>query len=110
MAQWESKQVIQIWGWWWGAFTITEVEVNLWSTPRKSGKFNINTTGLTTGKNVNIIQLSWPYTGKWTRSDEAEMDWLIVKWKTTSTTNIECFWNSATKVARNFKFWYIISS
>lgn len=90
--------------------TLTETEVDLGNTPRKSGKFNITSSGLTIGKAVLISQANGPYTGKGTRSDEAEMDGLVVSGKVTSTTNVECFWRSATKVKSNFKFNYQVSA
>ena len=92
-----------------GDQVLTEVEVDLGSTPRKSGKFNITGSGLVTGKAVAISQANGPYTGKGTRSDEAEMDGLIISGKVTSATNIECFWRSATRVKSNFKFNYQVS-
>lgn len=111
MSNWINKQIIQVGGgWWWTSFTLSEIEVSVWTSPRKSGKFNISWTGLTIWKPVFIQQANWPYTGKWTLADEAEMDWLVVRWKVTSSTNIECYWTSATKVWKNFKFNYIISA
>lgn len=92
------------------AFTLTTVEVDIGSTPKRSGKFNISGVGLTSGKPVQISQANGPYTGKGTRSDEAEMDGLTVSGKTTSTTTIECFWASASPVKGNFKFDYVVSA
>jgi hypothetical protein len=93
-----------------GLFTLTTVEVNLGSTPVRSGKFSITTTGLTSGKPVLIQQASGPYTGKGTKADEALMDMIIVTAKTTSTTNIDCYWTSQHLVKGNFKFDYAVSS
>ena len=75
MAYWNNKQTNNIGGWWegWG-FTLTEVEVDLWSVPKRSGTFIITTTWLTSWRPVMINQASWPYTWKWTLADEAEMD------------------------------------
>lgn len=93
-----------------GSFTLTQIEVNLGSRPKTSGKFSITGAGLTVGANVLIVQANGPYTGKGTRADESEMDGLIVKGKVTSTTNIDCYWNSPTKVWKNFKFNYVVSA
>lgn len=88
----------------------TTIEVDLGSIPRSSGKFNITSSGLTEGKSVVIQQASGPYTGKGTRTDEAEMDSINVLGKVTSATNIECFWSSRNKVKKNFKFNYFVSA
>lgn len=93
-----------------GSFALTTVEVSLGTTPKRSGKFNITSSGLTSGKAVLITQANGPYTDKGTRADEAEMDMVIVTGKTTSTTNIECYWNSRWRVWKNFKFDYIVSA
>jgi hypothetical protein len=85
-------------------------EKNVATKPRKSGKFSITGTGMTTGKQVIILQATAPYTGKGTLADESEMDGLIVKGVVTSATNIDCYWNSDTYVKGNFKFNYLISA
>lgn len=94
----------------WWSIAFTEVEINIGNTPRYSWKFNIIGTGFPVWRNVMIQQSVWPYTGKWTRADEAECDSLVVRWRVTSSTNIECYWTSATKVWKNFKFIYAISA
>jgi hypothetical protein len=91
-----------------GGLTLTTVEVNLGTYARRSGRFNITSSGLTSGRPVMIVKANGPYTGKGTRSDEAEMDGITVSGKTTSTTNIECFWQSSTKVRGNHKFDYAV--
>jgi len=95
-----------------GSFSLTEVEVSLGSAPnaRQSGKFSITTTGLTAGKNLHILQTNGPYTGKGTRADEAEMDQINVSGKTTSTTNIDCYWEAKHRVRGNYKFAYAVSA
>lgn len=93
-----------------GASSITTVEVNLGAIPRLSGTFDITTTGLTADKAVIINQANAPYTDKGTLADEAEMDNLTVTGRTTSTTNIQCFWRSDTFVLGNFKFDYLVGS
>ena len=92
------------------SFALTQVEVDLGSVPRTSGSFSITSVGLTASKAVSIQQAVGPYTGKGTLADETEMDMLIVTGVTTSTTNINCYWNSPTFVKGNFKFNYIIST
>lgn len=92
-----------------GGLTLTTIEVSVSSVPRKAGKFSITGAGFAVGKPVLIAQASGSYTGKGTRADEAEMDGLTVKGKTTSATNIDCYWNSPTFVKGNFKFDYAVS-
>lgn len=86
------------------------VEVDLGSTPRRSGYFDITTTGLTVGQNVIIEQINGPYTGKGTLSDEAEMDQLTVSGQAISSTVIRCYWTSPTYVRGNIKFAYTLVS
>ena len=88
--------------------SLTEVEKNLGTTPKRAGKFNITSSGLTTGKHVLITQANGPYTGKGTLTDEAEMDAITATGKVTSATNIECYWRSPTKVKGNVKFAYAV--
>ena len=88
--------------------SLTEVEKNLGTAPRTSGKFNITSSGLTTGKHVLITQANGPYTGKGTLTDEAQMDAITATGKVTSATNIECYWRSPTKVRGNVKFAYAV--
>lgn len=102
-----AKQISGLSG---GSTTLTTVEVNISSTPRKSGKFTITGVGMTTGKPVFIQQASGPYTGKGTRADEAEADSISVSAKVVSPTEIECYWRSNTYVIGNFKFDYFISN
>lgn len=89
---------------------LTTVEVDLGSYPRSNGKFYITSAGLTIGKPVLIQQASGSYTGKGTRTDEAEMDGLTVTGKVTSASSIECFWSSRNRVRKNFKFDYFVSA
>lgn len=93
-----------------GQPTVTTIEVDLGSIPRRTGKFNITSSDLTIGKPVMIQQASGSYTGKGTLTDEAEMDGLTVTGKVTSASNIECFWSSRNKVWKNFKFDYFVSA
>ena len=88
--------------------SLTEVEKNLGTAPRTSGKFNITSSGLTTGKHILITQANGPYTGKGTLTDESEMDAITATGKVTSATNIECYWRSPTKVRGNVKFAYAV--
>jgi hypothetical protein len=92
------------------SLTLTTVEVNLGTISRRGGKFNITTSGLTSGKAVSIMQANGPYTGKGSRTDEAEMDGLTVSGKTTSATNIECFWHTRGFVKGNVKFDYVVGA
>lgn len=88
---------------------ITTTEVDLGSTPKRSGRFEIPGTGMTIGAPVSIQQASGPYTGKGTRTDEAEMDHVLVVGKAIADDLIECFWTSRHKVRGNFKFDYFVS-
>ena len=88
--------------------SLTEVEKNLGTTPKRAGKFSITSSGLTTGKHILITQANGPYTGKGTLTDEAEMDAITATGKVTSATNIECYWRSPTKVRGNVKFAYAV--
>jgi len=92
------------------ALTLITVEINLGSSPRRNGKFNITGSGLTAAKAVLIQQAVGPYTGKGSRVDEVEMDDIVVAGKTTSTTNIECYWQAVSPVADNIKFNYVVSA
>lgn len=92
-----------------GGLTLTTIEVDL-GTTKRTGKFNITSSGLTVGKPVLVVQANGPYTNKGTLSDEAEVDALTISGKVTSATNIECFWKSLTSVKGNFKFDYAVSA
>lgn len=95
-----------------GALTLTTVEVSLGSAPdaRRSGAFTITGSGLTAGKPVSIQQASGPYTGKGTRTDEAEKDQVLVTGKVLNATTIQCYWNSRYRVRGNFKMDYVIGA
>lgn len=86
------------------------VEVDLGSVPRRSGRFDITTTGLTTNQHVIIEQINGPYTNKGTLADEAEMDQLSVTAQAISSTVIRCYWTSPTVVRGNIKFAYTLVS
>lgn len=90
-----------------GSIPMSTTEVNFGTKPVSSGSFNITTSGLTSGRPVLVTQASGPYTGKGTLADEAEMDSITVRAKTTSTTNIQCYWSSPTYVSGNIKFDYV---
>lgn len=87
----------------------TTIEKDLGSY-KKSGKFNITSTGLTIGKQVIILQATGPYTNKGTLADECQMDQIYCQGVVTSSTNIDVYWNSNTTVKGNFKFNYIINT
>ena len=94
-----------------GGTTLTTVEKDLGSSPRRAGKFTITgLSGLTISKPVSIMQAVGPYTGKGTRADEAEMDGLTVSASVTSATEITAYWNAATRVKGNFKFNYFVGA
>jgi len=96
-----------------GALTLTTVEVSLGAAPRarRSGSFQITgLSGLTVDKPVSIQQSSGPYTGKGTRTDEAEMDQVLVTGKVLSASVIQCYYRSHRRVRGNFKFDYVVSA
>lgn len=90
-----------------GVFVVSTEEVDLGSTPRRSGRFDISgLSGLTPGNGVLIQQALGPYTGKGTQADEAEMDRILPVAKAASSSEIQVFWSSSTLVKGNFKFDY----
>lgn len=93
-----------------GAAAIVTTEVDLGSIPRLSGTFDITGSGFVADMPVLINQSNGPYTDKGTLADEAEMDSLTVTGRTTSDTNIQCFWRSDTFVMGNFKFDYLVGA
>lgn len=96
-----------------GPPALTTVEVNLGSTPRRSGRFTISGSGWTANKPVVIRQANGPYTGKGTRADEAEMDQVSVTGRVLNATTIQCYWQAVGQGGRlrgNVKFDYFIGS
>lgn len=92
-----------------GSLSLTEVEVNLGSTPRRNGNFQITgLSGLVAGHHVLIHQALGPYTNKGTRADEFEMDAINVAGKVTNATTIQCHWKADGRVKGNFKFAYAV--
>lgn len=77
------------------------VEVNLGSTPRSSGVFEIPWPSRTT--RMLVHQAAGPYTGKGTLADEAEMDAVTVM-VTQNRFRAVCHWKSSGAVVGNFKF------
>ena len=93
-----------------GSTALTEVEVDLGAVPVSNGTFIITSSGLVTGKLIQIHQSPGPYTGKGTLMDEIELDHIVITGKVTSATTIECHWGCATKVAGKVKFNYWVSA
>lgn len=93
-----------------GSPTFTIVEQNLAAVPARSGRFTIAGTGMTIDKPVMISKAVGPYTGKGTRTDEAEMDNLTAQGVVQSSTIIEVFWQAQSPVVGNFKFNYVVSA
>ena len=96
-----------------GAPAFTTVEKSLVAAPdaRRSGSFQITgLAGLTVDKPVSIQQASGPYTGKGTRTDEAEMDQVTVTAKVLSATVIQAYWEAQHRVRGNVKFDYLVSA
>jgi hypothetical protein len=91
-----------------GGLTLTTVEVNLGTKPRRAGKFSITTSGLTAGRPVLISQAQGPYTGKGTIAADDVAERIVAYGKTTSTTNIDVWWESRTRIAKNVKFNYAV--
>lgn len=59
-----------------GSLAVTETEVDLGSTPTWRGKFTITDANIGATSKVKVWQAPGPYTGKGTRADECEMDWI----------------------------------
>ena len=92
-----------------GGLSLTEVEVDLGSTPLTSGSFQITgLSGLPVDEPVLIRQGLGPYTGKGTLADEFEMDTLNVAGKVASASAIQCYWTTDSLVRGNFKFLYAV--
>lgn len=94
-----------------GSFTMTTVEIDLGTTPKKAGKFQITgLSGLTPGKVVLVQQAALPYTGKGTLSDESEMDIISVDGVVLDSTTIQCYWTCSTFIKGNVKLNYVVSA
>jgi len=93
-----------------GSPIFTTVEVNLGAAPnaRRSGRFQITGSGLTAGKPVLVRQAAGPYTGKGTRSDEAEMDRIACVGTVKDAITIEVYWQSERRARGNVKFAYLV--
>jgi hypothetical protein len=90
---------------------LTTVEVDLGAKSRRSGKFTISgLSGLTVGKPVLVRQAVGPYTGKGTRADEAEMDYVSCTAVVASASTITVYWQASGRVKGNRKFNYFIGA
>lgn len=77
----------------------------------KSGRFIISGSGFDPAKRVVINPAPGPYTGKGTRTDEAEMDALTVLGSVLDSTTIECFWHAIPGPVRgHFNFQYRLAN
>lgn len=95
------------------SLSLTTVECSVAPTPqtRRSGHVQITgLAGLTAGKPVLVQQAAGPYTGKGTRTDEAEMDMLTVAGVVLNATTIDLYWQSKYQVRGNFKFNYAVAA
>lgn len=97
-----------------GGLTLTEVEVNLGSTGRYSGTFDITgLVGLTANKQVLIIQKAAAYTNKGNRQDEAEMDQVHCTGYVVDANTIRCYWTCMPHggpMVGNVKFGYAVGA
>lgn len=93
-----------------GSLTLTEVEVNLSSTPAYSGSFTFTIASSTVGLPILITQSYGPYTDKGTLADEAEMDIVNVVAEVTAATTATAHWTSWSPVKGVFKFNYAVSA
>lgn len=91
-----------------GGFALTAVEISLGSVARRSGRFTIAGSGMTPAAPVLCIQLVGPYTGKGTRSDEAEMDSVTVAARVLDANTIEGYWRASGRVRGNVRFGYAV--
>jgi hypothetical protein len=92
-----------------GGGSLTQVEVDLGSTPRRSGRFTITDAAIASTSKVICVQAGGPYTGKGTLGDEAEMDHVDVA-VTPATGTATAYWVSSTFVRGNFKFNYQVAA
>lgn len=95
------------------SLTLATVELSLASAPntRRSGHVQITgLAGLTAGKPVLVQQAAGPYTGKGSRTDEAEMDMLIVTGKVLDAATIDLYWQSKYQMRGNVKFDYVVAA
>lgn len=85
---------------------IVQAEVNLGATPARSGRFTIADVSFQAAHQLYIQMAADVPTGKGTRSDENEMDFIEVRGLVTSAGNATVHWSSTTYVKGNFKFNY----
>lgn len=92
------------------SLSLTTIEVNLGSTPRRSGYFDFIPATSAISRPVLVTQAVGPYTGKGTRADEAEMDMIVATAVTaTDGSAVGVYWKSVGgPVKGNFKFNYAI--
>lgn len=93
------------------AMSLDQAEISLVAAPdaRRSGHAQITgLAGLTAGKQVLIEQAPGPYTGKGTRTDEAEMDAISATAVVLNAGTIDVYWNSQYRVRGNYKFNYLV--
>lgn len=59
-----------------GGFSVTQIERDLGSTAAWRGVFTITDASISAASRLSVWQAPGPYTGKGTRADECEMDWI----------------------------------
>jgi len=92
-----------------GSFAIATTEVDLGSTPRRSGSFTITDAAIGSSEQVIVNQAGGPYTGKGDRADEAEMDGISCM-ATAGSGSAEVFWTCESYVVGNVKFNYLVEA
>lgn len=86
------------------------IDVDLGDTA-DSGRFTITGSGFDVTKRVVINPAPGPYTGKGSRTDEAEMDAITVIGSVLDSSTIECFWHAIPGPVRgHFNFQYRLAS
>lgn len=102
-------------GWWrapsgGGAGTLTDFTKDL-GAARRSGTFDITgLSGLTTGKNVLIVQTAQPIASKGNARDEFEMDPIHLTGYVLSATSIRAYWNADNVVVGTYAFAYQVAA
>lgn len=92
-----------------GGLTVTDFTTNL-GVARRSGTFDITgLSGLTTDKNVFVMQTSQQISSKGNARDEPEMDQIQVSGYVLNATTIRCFWWAPSVVVGTYAFAYAVS-
>jgi hypothetical protein len=87
-----------------GTFAVTQTEVSLSTTPKRSGNFTITNAGITNLSRMLITLAGEAPTGKGTKADELEMDSITLMPERCTAGSCLVRWSSPTWVKGNYKF------